>query len=208
MNTHTPSKILRIDSSARGGASVSRGLADALVERLLQRQPEVEVVIRDLSAGLPLIDADWIAASFSDAGQRSPEQVERLSLSETLIGELEDSDRLIITVPVYNFSIPAVLKAWVDLVMRARRSFQYTDTGPVGLLRDRPTYLLMASGGTPAGSATDFASGYLRHVLGFLGIRDVHLIAADGMNLDPQASLAKARGEIAVLTDGWRSAAA
>ncbi len=208
MNHQTPSKILRIDSSVRGDASVTRGLADELVEQLLRQTPDADVIRRDLADGLPLIDADWVTASFTEAEQRTPAQVERLSLSETLLNELEASDRLIITVPVYNFSIPAALKAWVDLVMRARRSFRYTENGPVGLLKDRPTYLLMASGGTPVGSEMDFCTGYLRHVLGFIGIKDVHLVAADRMNVNADASLARARREIAALAGDWQSAAA
>lgn len=195
--THSePKTILRIDSSLRRPDSVTRGLADELIDRLLQHHPQAQVRVRDLADGLPLIDPEWVQASFTEAGQRGDEQRQRLALSETLLEELESSDILVLGVPIYNFSIPAVLKAWVDLVTRARRSFRYTDKGPEGLLRDRPTYMLMASGGTPIGGEMDFASGYMRHVLGFIGIHDLHLLAADQMNLDAGQSLRQARRQM------------
>ena len=95
---------------------------------------------------------------------------------------------IVLTVPVYNFSVPAALKAWIDLVCRARMTFQYTDTGPQGLLRDRPVYLVMASGGIPFGSEADFASGYLHHIFGFIGIHDLRPVYAAQTNVDASAS--------------------
>jgi FMN-dependent NADH-azoreductase len=90
-----------------------------------------------------------------------------------------DADVLVIGVPVYNFGIPASLKAWVDMIARARLTFRYTESGPVGLLRGKRAVLVVASGGTAVGSEIDFATDYLRHVLGFLGIDDVEIIAAN-----------------------------
>ena len=89
--------------------------------------------------------------------------------------------------PVYNFAIPASLKAWVDLIARARRTFRYTEAGPEGLLKGKKAYLVVASGGVPVGSDYDFATGYLRHVLGFVGITDVTIIAADQQMMDGEA---------------------
>ena len=89
------------------------------------------------------------------------------------------ADALVIGVPIYNFGIPAALKAWADMVVRARLTLRCTEQEPEGLLRGKRAYLAVASGGTAAGSAVDFATGYLRHVLGFLGIDDVEIIAAD-----------------------------
>ena len=89
-----------------------------------------------------------------------------------------------IGVPVYNFGIPASLKAWVDLVARARETFRYSENGPVGLLEGKKAYILLASGGTPVGSDVDFASNYLKFILGFLGITDVTVIAADQLMVD------------------------
>src|SRR3546814_698354 len=125
-----------------------------------------------------------------------------LAGSEELIGEIEAADTIIITAPIYNFAIPASLKAWIDQVTRARRTFSYTEVGPEGLLRGKRAYIVFASGGVPLGSQVDFASGYLRHILGFIGITDVHVIAADGHQRDGEA-IARA----ATATDGLKTAA-
>jgi FMN-dependent NADH-azoreductase len=109
-------------------------------------------------------------------------------MSDHLLRELDDADVIVITVPLYNFSVPATLKAWIDMVCRAGLSFRYTDNGPVGMLRDRPVYLVIASGGVPLGSAADFASGYLHHIFSFIGITDVRDVFAGGTNLDQSAS--------------------
>src|SRR5690606_7995661 len=101
-----------------------------------------------------------------------------------LIGEIEAADTIIITAPIYNFSIPASLKAWIDQVARARRTFRYTEVGSEGLLKGKRVYIVFVSGGVPLGSEVDFASAYLRHILGFIGISDVEFIAADGHQKD------------------------
>ncbi|MGB0722975.1 MAG: FMN-dependent NADH-azoreductase [Gammaproteobacteria bacterium] len=188
--------ILRIDASARRQGSVSRELGDRLSARLKAQHGAITVVERDLTQGLPLLNETWIGANFTAADQRDSDQRAALALSDTLIDEIRNADRIIMTVPVYNFGIPAALKAWVDLVCRAGETFRYTATGPQGLLEDRPTYLLMASGGTPIGSDIDFASGYLRHVLGFIGIHDIHTVAADQVMIDGEAAQARAHGQL------------
>lgn len=108
--------------------------------------------------------------------------------SDLLVRELDSADVIMITAPVYNFSVPAALKAWIDMICRASLTFHYTENGPEGLLKDRPVYLVMASGGVPFGSSADFASGYLRHILGFIGIRDVRPVYAEGTNANVSAS--------------------
>jgi len=110
-----------------------------------------------------------------------------LAHSDELIAELEAADTIVIGVPVYNFAIPAALKAWVDQIARARRTFRYTETGPEGLLKGKKAYLVVASGGVPVGSDYDFATGYLRHVLGFVGITDVTVIEAGQQMMDGEA---------------------
>lgn len=189
-------KVLRVDSSARGEGSVSRRVTDAFVERLEETQGAVELGVRDLAAEAPpFVDAAWVDANFTPAEQRSAAQRAILAESDALVSELMDADVLIIGVPVYNFGIPAALKAWVDMVARARLTFRYTENGPVGLLKGKRAFLVVASGGTPVGSGTDFATGYLRHMLGFLGIDDVEIVAADRV---------MARGEGAVVADARR----
>jgi len=171
--------ILKIDTSGRRSGSVTRELTDALVTTFLDVSPDARVLTRDVSTGLPVIDEDWIGANFTDPAERSPGQRLKLALSDTLVNELKSADTIVIGVPVYNFSLPASLKIWIDLVARARETFRYTETGPVGLLENKKAYLVIASGGVKVGSDADFATGYLRHVLGFLGISDVTVIAAD-----------------------------
>lgn len=196
MTSDKPFRILRIDSSARTRNSVSRALGDAVVQRLLATTPYVNVVQRELAKGLPSIDADWVAANFTDAEARTPEQASKLTLSDELIDELREADVIVVTAPIYNFSVPSVLKAWIDQVCRAGLTFRYTPQGPQGLLENRPVYLAMASGGVPFGSAVDFASGYLKQVFRFIGIDDVRLIGAERVASDEGAARAAAMAEL------------
>jgi len=189
-------KILQIDASARKSGSVTRELTGALVTQLLSRSSDARVLVRDVSQGLPFLDEDWVGANFTDPAERSAEQRMKLALSDTLVAELQGADTIVIGVPVYNFAIPAALKAWVDLIARARETFKYTENGPVGLLEGKKAYLAVASGGTKVGSDIDFAVNYLKHMLAFVGIMDVTVIAADQLMMDPgkrEAALAQAQ---------------
>ena len=180
--------ILRIDASARNSGSTTRQLADQLVTRLIAQGYGADVVRRDLAITPPaLLTETWVGANFTDEAERSDEQRAVLAHSDELIAELEAADTIVIGVPVYNFAIPAALKAWIDQIARARRTFRYTETGPEGLLTGKKAYLVVASGGVPVGSDYDFATGYLRHVLGFVGITDVTIIAADQQMMDGDA---------------------
>ena len=126
--------------------------------------------------------------NFTPPEQRSPAQRERLAVSDHAVALLKEADTVIVTVPVYNFSLPSTLKAWIDHVCRAGVTFRYTENGPRGLLADRPVYLVMTSGGVPFGSPMDFASGYLKQVLNFIGIEDVRLVGAEGVASDAGAA--------------------
>ncbi|WP_424976277.1 FMN-dependent NADH-azoreductase [Dinoroseobacter sp. S124A] len=187
--------VLRIDSSPRSDASISRALADRIVDRLAPAQ----ISARDVSPGLPVIDADWIGANFTPAAERSPTQIETLALSDTLVAELQAADVVVISLPIWNFGIPASLKAWIDLVARAGLTFQYTAEGPKGLLEGKRAILAIASGGTEVGSQIDFATEYMKHVLGFIGIHEVEIVAADRLMVDAEASHAKADAAIEAL---------
>ncbi|NKX43315.1 FMN-dependent NADH-azoreductase [Roseicyclus persicicus] len=191
-----PRTLLRIDASARRSGSVSRDLTDRIVARF---GPDTSVVTRDLADGLPLIDEAWVTANFTPADPRTPEQRAALALSDTLVAELQAADTVVIGVPIYNFGVPAALKAWVDLVARAGVTFRYSATGPVGLLTGKRAILVVASGGTAAGSELDFATGFLRHVLGFIGITEVDIVTADRLMLDPEATLASAAAQVEAL---------
>ncbi len=177
--------ILQINASARKAGSVTRELTETLVTRLLAKSRDAKVISRDVSQGLPFLDEDWVGANFTDTADRSAEQRMKLALSDTLVSELKAADTIVIGTPIYNFSVPAALKAWIDLVARARETFRYTENGPEGLLKDKKAYVIVASGGTKVGSEIDFASNYLRHVLGFIGISDVTFVAADQLMMDP-----------------------
>lgn len=190
-------RILRVDASARRDESVSRRLGDRLIANLERYGHRIDIAQRDLATtDLPYLDADWIAANFTPPEQRSSAQRAALVLSDQLVQELVDADLLVVGVPLYNFSIPAKLKAWVDLIARARLTFRYTDAGPEGLLKDKRAFLLLASGGVRADSAADFATAYLRHVLGFLGISEVALIAADGLTQRGETAMESAHRRI------------
>ncbi|MGP1254251.1 MAG: FMN-dependent NADH-azoreductase [Kiloniellales bacterium] len=194
----TAPRVLRIEASARKSRSISRSLGDKVVARLRVQHPDLTVVERDLADGIPFVTEDWIAANVTADEQRTTEQKEKLAVSDTLVAELQAADILVIGLPVYNFGPPAALKAWIDQVARARVTFRYTENGPVGLLTGKKAYVVAASGGTEVGSAVDFATPYLRHVLGFIGIKDVTLIAADRQMVDAEA--ASIRAETALET--------
>ncbi|NVO28705.1 FMN-dependent NADH-azoreductase [Donghicola sp. C2-DW-16] len=184
--------VLRIDSSVRKEGSISRDLTDRIVAKLA---PET-VLTRDLTEELPLIDGNWVGANFTPADQRTDEQKATLALSDSMIEELKSADTVVIGVPIYNFGVPARLKAWVDLVARAGVTFRYTETGPIGLLEGKRAIIATASGGVPVGSATDFATTYLKQVLAFIGITDVTIIAADQLAIDPEGSVKKAQDAV------------
>lgn len=189
-------RILRIDASARFEGSVSRDLNDRIIERLSAQGP-IEIVTRDLArSDLPLLDAAWIASNFTPAAERTPEQVETLRLSDSLVDEIRSADMLLIGLPIYNFGVPTAFKAWIDLIARAGVTFAYSESGPKGLLDGKRAIVTVASGGTEMGSDIDFATGYVRHVLGFIGITDVVFIAADRLALDAEGTIEKAHRAI------------
>lgn len=173
--------ILHISASIRVEGSVSRNLGSKLVDRLAGGDSE-RITVRDLAANdLPLIDAERFAANLTPADQRDASQQALAKIGDALIAELQAADTIVFSLPVYNFSMPATLKAWADLVARAGTTFRYTENGPEGLLTGKRAYVVVASGGTPVGSALDFLTPWLRHFLGFIGITDVEIIAADGI---------------------------
>ena len=185
---------LHIDSSARRDGSVTRELTSEIIEKI-----GGTILRRDLADGLPLINEAWVGANFTAEAERTDAQREQLSLSDTLVEELEAADTIVIGLPIYNFGIPAGLKAWIDLVARAGRTFKYTSEGPQGLLTGKRVIVAVASGGTQVGSDLDFATGYLRHVLGFIGLEDVTFVSADQLAKDADASLSHARQGIEAL---------
>ena len=196
-------RILRIDASARTEGSVSRDLTDRLVARLAGAGGEVTV--RDLARSVPsFVNADWVNANFTTPDDRTDAQNDVLAGSELLVQELEAADYIVIGSPIYNFSVPASLKAWIDQIARARRTFLYTENGPKGLLEGKTAWLVIASGGTSADSDIDFATPYLRQVLGFLGIADIRVIDASRWGFLSEVE----RAAVIAAVDGAQQAAA
>lgn len=186
--------ILRVDSSMRTEGSVSRNLTDQLIDKLTT--DDTQVTVRDLAKGIPLIDEAWIGANFTDPAERNAEQKAALAKSDELVTELHSADTIVIAAPVYNFHVPAALKAWIDMVARARETFRYTESGPEGLVTGKKVYVVMTSGGTVLGAENDFVSGWLKYILAFMGMTDVTFIDSSGLMLD-ETKAEKAEAEIA-----------
>ena len=184
--------VLRIDASARTDGSVSRTLADEVVTRLRPAR----LISRDLVDAIPQIDAAWLAANMTPAEERTPAQRAKLALSDALIEEVQTADTIVIALPIYNFGVPSSLMAWVDMIARAGITFKYTETGPVGLLDGKRVIFAIASGGTEVDSPIDFATPWLRHVMGFVGITDVQMVRSDRQMVDAEASRTRAEEDL------------
>ncbi len=182
--------LLRIDASPRGQAAHSVRLADEVTAKLVASEPDLAVIHRRLQSSAPVIDAVYADAMIAHRTQDASQGIAALAASEELIGELEHSDRLLISTPMHNYTVPAALKIWIDQVVRIGRTFQSTPDGKVGSLRDRPTLVVVSSGGWFTGKRArqpDHLSSYLRDILTTLGIRDVTFIALEGLSRGPDA---------------------
>jgi FMN-dependent NADH-azoreductase len=195
--------LLHLTCSPKRHAAYSSLMSEEVVARLLAAYPGVTVVRRDLSASPPHVpDAAFSAAVLSGASAEHP----AFAASEILIDELDACDALVIGTPMHNYSVPAVLKAWVDQIVRIRRSFRTTAAGKVGMLRDRPVFVVVASGGhftgpSPGGTPAqpDFLTPYLRAVFDTVGLNDTHFIALEGLTRGPDTvaqALAKGRATL------------
>lgn len=187
--------ILRVDSSMRQDGSVSRLLADEVTAKLHADLPHTEVILRDLKAGVGHVNSAWRDASLETAGARSSEDRAILAQSDALKSEVERADILVFAVPIYNFSIPAALKAWVDMVCRNNVD------GATALTMPEPTYrkqavVLLTSNHTLAGANDEFATGFLQHILTFLGCAEINIVDATGLAEDKTGVLAAAREQI------------
>ena len=192
MSETTPN-ILVVNSSGRVEGSTTRKLINETVAGLSKKLPGASIVNRDLADGVPLIDQSWIEANFTPSENRSDAQSEALATSDMFVRELQNADTIVIGAPIYNFSIPAALKAWIDQIARARVTFRYTEDGPVGLLEGKRAILVIASGGVAVDGPGDFSTAYLKHILAFVGITDVEIIAADQQSIDAEKATANAQ---------------
>ncbi len=195
--------VLYINSSVRTAGSLSRQLSAEFIAKWQEGHPGDTVVTRDLALDpVPHLNEQTLGAFFTPAEARNAEQAFAVKLSDQLVDEVIAADVIVIGAPMYNFSVPSGLKAYIDQIARAGRTFKYTETGPVGLLTNKKVYIVTASGGVysegPA-AGYDFLASYLRAVLGFLGITDISFIRAEGVALGQQAladTLAKSRSTI------------
>ncbi|MDQ1900622.1 NAD(P)H-dependent oxidoreductase [Paracoccus sp. WLY502] len=185
--------ILHIDSAITGEASVSRKLTADIVAKLTATNPDATVTHRDLNDGVPAIDSAWFEAVRMAPESPTAEQQRLIAISDAYLAEVQAADVLVIGLPVYNFNLPAQLKNWLDQIARAGKSFRYTAEGPEGLLKGKRAIIAYSAAGTPIGSDFDHASGYVRFMLGFLGITDVDFVAADRLAMDRDAGLARAQ---------------
>ena len=182
------STLLHITVSPRGNHSISRQLGAAAVREWKEHNPGGRVVERDLAkASLSFVDSEWIAGASSSPQTHTEGHARALAISDELISELQQADEIILDTPMYNFAVPAVLKAWIDHVVRSGKTFRYTSAGmPEGLLASKniKVLVIIASGGKYAGdpelAVLDYEAPYLRFILGFMGITDVRFIQAGG----------------------------
>lgn len=199
-------KLLHLDSSILGGNSVSRALSAEIVTRQAALHPGLEVVYRDLAADeVRQLSGAHVAARFGTAVDDAALR-DDLAKGDIYLDELLAADSLVIGAPMYNFTVPSQLKAWIDRVAVAGKTFRYTENGPVGLLGGKRAFIASARGGVyspgSAAAALEHHETYLTGVLAFLGIKDVTIVRAEGVAVSPEArerALAKARAEISAI---------
>jgi len=201
-------KLLHVDSSALGTASVSRQLTADIVAQLRIAHPGADVTYRDVAASPPdhLSGELMQVVKFQNVDDLSPRQQAELALTNQLVEEVLAADIIVIGAPMYNFSVPTQLKAWIDRIAQPGRTFRYTETGPQGLAGGRKVIIASSRGGlyagTPYEAAMDHQEAFLRAFLGFIGITDVQVIRAEGVAMGADArdkALSLAQAEIVKL---------
>jgi FMN-dependent NADH-azoreductase len=177
--------LLHVDSSPLYGRSVSRELTAAFVTEWKTSHPNGKVVYRDVNAiAIPPVSAEWVGAVYTPEAARTPQQKELLSLSDSLVAELERADEYVIGVPMHNFGVPSALKLWIDQIARVGKTFSYADGKPKGLLTGKKATFIIATGGIYDAqtqmASFNFVEPYLRSVFGFLGVTDATFLTAGG----------------------------
>src|SRR6202789_1428208 len=179
------STLLHVDSSPLYGGSVSRELTAAFVAQWKASHPDGRVVVRDLNATpISPISAEWVGAVYTPEEARTPQQKELLSLSDSLLAELEQADEYVFGVPMHNFGVPSVLKLWIDQIARVEKTFSYADGKPKGLILGKKATFIVATGGIYDAqtqmASFNFVEPYLRSVFGFLGVKDATFLTTGG----------------------------
>lgn len=187
MKNTTSTSLLHIDASPRGARSHSRQLGQKFLASWRQAHPGAPVVTRDFAVEPPpFVSEAWVEGAFAPADQHSPAAREAIAVSNRYVDELLAADQIVITTPIYNLSLPAVLKAWIDQIVRVGRTFAMGSGGFEGLAKDKRVIVIVASGSdfrphTPGG-AYNFIEPYLRAVFGFIGITRVEFVYAHSQN--------------------------
>ena len=183
--------ILLVLSSPRGTQSYSRQFADHIVDDLKSRHPDAKVVVRDLTEEPPPhLDGSFASGRALSPEKRSPAETEALARSSVLLDELAAADIIVLAVPMHNFGLPSSLKAWIDHVLIPGRTFSYSEKGPEGLLKGKKAVVVVARGGVYSAGPMkqfDFQESYLRAVLGFIGITNVHVVRVEGVAMGEAA---------------------
>lgn len=195
-------KILQINASARAEGNSTR-VANDIVARLQAAHPQAAVRVRDLGREpAPVVDEAALAALFTPEAERTAAQAARVAISDALIAEVQAADVIVLGVPMYNFGIPSQLKNWIDAIARAGVTFRYTENGAQGLLTGKKAYIGFARGGIYRDTEADTQTAYLKNVLAFVGITDLGLVYAEGLNMGEeaeQAGFAQARADLDAL---------
>ncbi|UZT96866.1 NAD(P)H-dependent oxidoreductase [Chryseobacterium fluminis] len=196
--------ILHIISSPRKEVSASRKLGNAVIEKIQEKYSDSVVRERDLTQNpVPFLEEEHIITFFSPAENHSPEQQSINRYSEDLISELKEADIIVIDSPMYNFSVPATLRAYFDFTSRAGYTFKYDENGPKGLLNDKKLYIAFTSGNIYSeGPYQIYDSNvpYIKNIFGFYGVSDVSVFRAEGLSIPgiQETSLEKAIEEITI----------
>lgn len=176
-------KLLHIDSSILGDNSASRQLSQRVVQAWKAAEPQAEITYRDLASdAISHFSAATLVAVGTSAELRDAAQQHEANLGAQALAEFLAADAVVIAAPMYNFTIPTQLKAWIDRIAVAGQTFRYTEAGPEGLCGNKKVIVVSTSGGLHAGQATGVAhEDYLKVMLGFMGITDVEFVRAHGL---------------------------
>lgn len=185
-------KLLHVDSSINGSASVSRGLTRQVVDKWVARHPDTQVEYLDLAVDTPPhFSADSMGFRRPPTGEVSQAEQKENALAEALVSQFLAADVIVVGAPLYNFSIPSQLKAWIDRLAQAGRTFRYTAQGPEGLATGKTVIAVLSRGGiystSDAGQAMEHQESYLKTIFGFFGITDVRVVRAEGTDMGEES---------------------
>jgi FMN-dependent NADH-azoreductase len=205
------STILVLTASPRGDRSVSRTLTTGFASLLAQHHPEDTILLRDIGHHpVPHVTESWVVGAFAPADAQTPESKAAIAVSDQLVDEFLSADRYVFGVPMYNFNVPSTLKAYIDQIVRAGKTFATGPNGYEGLVKDRKALFITSSGGSYQPNSPfasyNFQEPYLRAIFGFIGLTNVHFVVADNLNQGEDTakqSREKAENALKELAGSW-----